>query len=60
MFLNLVAVPSKLEDKGRSRAVWKPRTMSVFDFPEGFLWGSATAALQIEGAASSYGRGPSV
>ena len=34
--------------------------MSVFDFPEGFLWGSATAALQIEGAASSYGRGPSV
>lgn len=34
--------------------------MSGFDFPGGFLWGSATAALQIEGAASSYGRGPSV
>jgi 6-phospho-beta-glucosidase len=29
-------------------------------FPAGFLWGSATAALQIEGAASSHGRGPSV
>jgi 6-phospho-beta-glucosidase len=29
-------------------------------FPDRFLWGSATAALQIEGAASSYGRGPSI
>jgi len=29
-------------------------------FPEGFAWGSATAAYQIEGAASIDGRGPSV
>ncbi len=29
-------------------------------FPEGFTWGSATAAYQIEGAASIDGRGPSV
>jgi len=29
-------------------------------FPEGFVWGSATAAYQIEGAASIDGRGPSV
>lgn len=29
-------------------------------FPEHFLWGSATAALQIEGAASTHGRGPSI
>ncbi|MCA9778348.1 MAG: beta-glucosidase [Candidatus Eremiobacteraeota bacterium] len=29
-------------------------------FPEGFRWGSATAALQIEGAAAEDGRTPSV
>ena len=29
-------------------------------FPEGFAWGSATAAYQIEGAVSVDGRGPSV
>ena len=29
-------------------------------FPEGFLWGVATAAAQIEGAAAADGRSPSV
>src|SRR3954463_11761679 len=29
-------------------------------FPSGFLWGSATAAYQVEGAATEDGRGPSV
>ncbi|OII66895.1 GH1 family beta-glucosidase [Streptomyces sp. CC77] len=29
-------------------------------FPPGFLWGTATAAYQIEGAAREDGRGPSV
>ncbi len=32
----------------------------ALQFPEGFAWGSATAAYQIEGAASIDGRGPSV
>ena len=30
------------------------------EFPKGFLWGCATAAYQVEGAAKEDGRGPSV
>jgi beta-glucosidase len=29
-------------------------------FPAGFLWGAATAAYQIEGAAATDGRTPSI
>src|SRR5215203_499814 len=29
-------------------------------FPDGFLWGSATASYQVEGAVKEDGRGPSV
>ncbi|MFY1596689.1 GH1 family beta-glucosidase [Micromonospora sp. WMMD737] len=34
--------------------------MSTLRFPDNFVWGAATAAYQIEGAATDDGRGPSI
>src|SRR6516164_996420 len=43
---------------GRERLM--TTTNGAVRFPEGFAWGSATAAYQVEGAANLDGRGPSV
>ncbi|HET7516458.1 MAG TPA: family 1 glycosylhydrolase, partial [Actinomycetes bacterium] len=32
----------------------------VTRFPAGFVWGAATSAYQVEGAATQGGRGPSI
>ena len=43
-------------------AVAPPQSRAAIlrDFPEGFLWGSATASYQVEGAVGEEGRGPSI
>ena len=33
---------------------------NFYAFPQGFLWGCATAAYQVEGAVNADGRGPSI
>jgi beta-glucosidase len=37
-----------------------PEGGTTMSFPDGFVWGAATASYQIEGAVSEDGRGPSV
>jgi len=37
-----------------------PASINALRFPQGFTWGTATAAYQIEGAASVDGRTPSI
>ena len=32
----------------------------MLNFPDGFLWGTATAAYQIEGAHNADGKAPSI
>jgi len=34
--------------------------MAQWHFPEGFVWGTATASYQVEGAAGEDGRGTSI
>ncbi|GLX98372.1 beta-glucosidase [Herbidospora sp. NBRC 101105] len=36
------------------------RGAEVLEFPQGFVWGTATASYQIEGATREGGRGPSI
>jgi beta-glucosidase len=36
------------------------QTSQSREFPKGFLWGSATASYQVEGAVNEDGRGPSI
>lgn len=38
----------------------RPDTTPLLRFPDGFRWGTATAAYQIEGAAAEDGRTPSI
>src|SRR5688572_13699655 len=41
-------------------ALAAPSTPATVTFPPGFGWGAATSAYQVEGAAATDGRGPSI
>ncbi len=55
--LAMATVPAKSADGAPIPAADRHATAS---FPEGFLWGTATSAYQIEGAVNEDGRGRSI
>lgn len=55
----LIETSSSLLQQSRDTSALQKLGVS-FEFPQGFDWGVATAAFQIEGAADVDGRGPSV
>jgi beta-glucosidase len=55
-----VAVASAAQAAGKKPAGGGSGGKSNDPFPKGFVWGAATAAYQVEGAAAEDGKGPSV
>ena len=47
-------------DDANGRPVTASATVSPGGFPPGFVWGTATASYQIEGAVTEDGRTPSI
>lgn len=58
----LAAVPTlrPLVGQGAAADLTAVRTCSPRSFPQGFLWGTATSAYQVEGAVHAEGRGSSI
>jgi beta-glucosidase len=52
-----IAAPAKSQDNATKPASDKRASAS---FPNGFIWGTATSAYQIEGAVKEDGRGQSI
>ena len=54
---NLAALP---EPASSGRASAQPASPAAGGFPDGFLWGAATSAYQVEGSPLADGAGPSI
>ncbi len=48
------------DDAPAQAAPARPANKAAYSFPKDFLWGVATAAYQVEGAAKEDGRGPCI
>jgi beta-glucosidase len=61
LFGSVALTPAALTNVATSAAGQPPESSaSVRSFPQGFLWGSATASYQVEGAVNEDGRGASI
>jgi beta-glucosidase len=61
LFGSAVLAPSALSTVSlEALAQSTPSAPAARSFPKGFLWGSATASYQVEGAVKEDGRGPSI
>jgi beta-glucosidase len=58
LLLSLVLAAAAL--LGCARAATDTGGLSRASFPKGFVFGTATSAFQVEGAATAGGRGPSI
>lgn len=57
---SLLAAASSLGPGALAAAAPAPSASHSRSFPQGFLWGSATASYQVEGAAKEDGRGTTI
>jgi len=58
--VTLPGLSAAVSTTGLSPAQSMSHRNGVLQFPDGFLWGSATASYQVEGAVKEDGRGPSI
>jgi beta-glucosidase len=61
LFGSAAIAPAALTNLATSAAGQTTKSAATArSFPQGFLWGSATASYQVEGAVNEDGRGPSI
>lgn len=56
----VITVESDINDISPEKLSFDTGGLSRESFPKGFIFGTATSAYQVEGAASTDGRGPSI